>query len=81
VYLWKQKETFKSLPESTIWNATIAYKPTFGLFFEELEWTESPVGSIICAAFGIQGIPRTYVQNSIIAVINDMQDLGAISFL
>lgn len=42
---------------------------------------ESSVGSIICAGFGRQVIPRANVHNSIIAVINYFQDLGAISLL
>lgn len=39
---------------------------------------------IICQehrAFGIQIIPCTYVHNSIIAVVNYMQDLGHVSVL
>lgn len=42
---------------------------------------ESSVGSIICAVFGKQVIQCTDFHNSVIAVINYIQDLGAISLL
>lgn len=42
---------------------------------------ESSVRSIICPAFGKQIIQCTDIHNSVIAVINYIQDLGAISLL
>lgn len=80
-YIFVEVDIFKSLPESAVWNAVIAYKLTFLFVFVELRCTGWAVKRVIRASFVIRLSHAFMFRIHDVAVISYMQDLGAISFL